>query len=111
MELKQFLMLMHFSQLAGFIVPFAGLILPIVMWSGNKDKNPLIDEHGKNIVNWMISSFIYAIVGGLLIFVFFVGIPVLFALAICSIVFAIMGGIKASNGEVYKYPLTITFIK
>ncbi|MDC1431317.1 DUF4870 domain-containing protein, partial [Bacteroidia bacterium] len=33
----------------------------------------------------------------------------LFAVVICSIVFTIQGAIKASRGEVYFYPMTITF--
>jgi len=110
MEEKQFIMFMHLSQLTSLITPGAGIILPIVMWVTNKEQSQLIDTHGKNITNWMISSFIYGIISGILIFAF-IGIPMLFALGICSIVFAVIGGIKANEGTIYKYPLTISFIK
>jgi uncharacterized Tic20 family protein len=33
------------------------------------------------------------------------------ALVIIGIVFPIIGGIKANNGEVWKYPLSIPFFK
>lgn len=110
MELKSYLMLMHLSQLAGMMVPFAGIVLPIVMWSTNKDQSPQIDQHGKNILNWMISSFIYAIACIALIFLF-VGIFLIIALAICSLVFTILGAVKANEGKLYEYPMTIKFIK
>lgn len=103
-------MWLHLSQLANFLVPIAGLVAPIVIWQLKKDQLPMLDLHGKNAVNWLISSAIYALVGLLLMFVV-VGIFVLLALGICGVVFPIIAGIKANNGEVWKYPLTISFLK
>jgi uncharacterized Tic20 family protein len=65
---------------------------------------------GKNIMNWMISSFIFAIASCILILVG-VGILMIIALVICSFIFTIMGAVNASNGKVFKYPLAIEFIK
>lgn len=110
MDLRTFTILMHLSIFAGAIVPFGGIILPVVMWTTNKDKSVLIDQHGKNILNWMISSFIYAIGGAILVLIG-IGVLILIAVAICTVVFAILGAVKASNGEIYKYPLAIEFIK
>jgi uncharacterized Tic20 family protein len=103
-------MFLHLSQLANFVIPIAGLVAPIVIWQIKKDEYPVIDAHGKNAVNWLISSAIYAVVGMLLMLVF-VGIFVLLALVACGVVFPIIAGIKANNGEVWKYPLTISFLK
>lgn len=110
MELKQFTVLMHLSQLASVIIPLGGIILPIVMWTTNKDQSKTVDEHGKNIVNWLISSLIYLIASFILTLVV-IGIIGVIAVGICSLVFTIIGAIKASNGEVYKYPLSIQFFK
>jgi uncharacterized Tic20 family protein len=110
MDVKQFNMLMHIAQFAGYIIPLGGFILPIVMWSSNKELDKSIDANGKNIINWMISSVIYAIVFILLIFMI-IGIPLLVALGICSTIFTIIGAIKASNGEIYRYPFSFTFLK
>lgn len=49
MELKQFTVLMHLSQLASVIIPLGGIILPIVMWTTNKDQSKTVDEHGKTL--------------------------------------------------------------
>ena len=109
-QTKQWAMFVHFSVLAGFVVPFAGLIVPIILWQIKKDELPEIDVHGKIVVNWLISAIIYGAVGMLLTFIL-IGIPLLFALAALCIVFPVIGGIKANNGEVWKYPLTIQFLK
>jgi uncharacterized Tic20 family protein len=71
---------------------------------------PGLDEHGKNAVNWLISAGIYAVVSVLMVLVI-VGIPMLIALGIASIVFPIVAAIKANNGELWKYPLSITFLR
>ena len=109
MEMNSFCMLMHLSQFAGLLVPLGGLVLPIVMWATNKDKSEIVDEHGKNILNWIISSVIYGIIGGILVLAV-IGIFALIALGICSIVFTIIGAVKANNGEIYAYPLSIRFL-
>jgi len=110
MEIHSFCMLMHLSLFASYFIPLAGIILPIVMWTTNKDKSPLIDQHGKNIINWMISFFIYIIISSILILII-VGIFALIALVIMCVIFIIIGALKANNKEIYKYPLSIQFLK
>ena len=110
MELSSYCMLMHLSQFAGIIVPFGGIALPIIMWATNKDKSSIIDQHGKNILNWMISFYIYVSISAILILLI-VGIFALIALGVIAVIFAIIGAIKANNNEIFNYPLTITFIK
>ena len=110
MELSSYCMLMHLSQFAGIIVPFGGIALPIIMWATNKDKSSIIDQHGKNILNWMISFYIYVSISAILILLI-VGIFALIALCLVAVIFAIIGAIKANNKEIFNYPLSITFIK
>jgi hypothetical protein len=61
-------------------------------------------------MNWLISATIYAIVCGLMVFIL-IGIPLLVVLAGIGVVFCIIGGLKANNGEVWQYPLSIKFFK
>ena len=103
-------MCVHFSLLAGFLVPFAGLIVPITIWQLKKSDMPEIDIHGKIIANWIISLMVYTVISFILSFVL-IGLPLLFALGIIGVVFPVIGGIKASNGEAWTYPLTIKFMK
>jgi uncharacterized Tic20 family protein len=101
-------MFIHLSQFCGYIVPFAGLIVSIVLWQIKKKESDIIDLHGRIVVNWIITAFILGIVFGLLCLVL-IGIPLLMALGIVGIVFPIIGGVKANNGEVWKYPCSIEF--
>lgn len=101
---------LHLSQLANFLVPLAGIIAPIVIWQVKKGDLPVIDAHGKAVVNWMLSAIIYSALCFVLVFVL-VGIPMLMVLGLLAIIFPIIGAVKASNGEVWKYPLSIPFFK
>ncbi len=75
-----------------------------------KEETPALDAHGKMVVNWLISSVIYFAVSAVLSIIL-IGFLGLIALGIMSIVFPIIGGIKANNGELWEYPLTIKFLK
>ena len=108
-EARQWAMLMHLSQLANFVIPLAGVIAPIIMWQTKKDQLEDVDAHGKVIVNWLISSFIYSI-GCVILSFILIGIPMLIALGAAAVGFAIYGAIKANDGIVWPYPLTIRFI-
>jgi len=109
-EQKQTGMFLHLSQLLNFIVPFGGVIAPIIIWQMNKDKTPALDAHGKMIVNWMLSALIYSVVSFVLLIVA-IGVLGFIALFVTGIVFPIVGAIKANNGEFWEYPLTIKFLK
>ncbi len=110
MPLNTYCMMIHLSQLASIIMPGLGLILPIVLWAMNKDKNEEIDKHGKITINWIISLFIYSVVCGILVFIF-IGIIGLIVLAVLNFVFAIIAAIKANDNELWTYPLSIKFLK
>lgn len=101
-------MLMHFSLLLTYA--FIGIVLAIVIWQIKKKDLPGIHAHGKNVANWIISEFIYGIISGILCMII-IGIPMLMALVVLGIVFPIIAGIKANNGQVWKYPMSIQFLK
>jgi uncharacterized Tic20 family protein len=108
-ETRKWAFILHISVLAGFVLPPAGFIAPIVIWQLKKNELAGIDAHGKNAVNWIISAAIYMLVCVPLVFVI-IGIPMLIALGAAGIVFPIIAAIKANNGEVWKYPLSISFV-
>jgi len=107
---RQMGLFLHLSQLAGFVIPFGGIILPVVLWQTQKEKMPALDAHGKMVVNFMLSVLIYLIASVVLMFVL-VGFLTMLAVIVIHIVFPIIGAIKANNGELWEYPLTIKFLK
>jgi uncharacterized Tic20 family protein len=109
MRVNDFNMMLHLALFAGYAVPCAGFALTLVMWLTCRDLHPSIDRHGRIAVNWMISALIYTCIAGVLCLVL-IGIPLLLALAICGIVFPILGAVHASRGEVWDYPMNIRFL-
>jgi len=109
-ETSTWAMILHLSVLSGLIVPMAGLIVPIVIYILKKDSLPGLEPHGHVVFNWMISAVIYAIASMILMIVG-IGFLLLAALALVSLVFPIIGGVKASEGEIWPYPLSIKFFK
>ena len=77
--------------------------MPIVLWLVKKEE-PFIDQNGRIVANWLISSVIYSIIG-LILAAVLVGFFILFALVICHVVFAIIGAMKAKEGVLWHYPL------
>lgn len=108
-QTRQWGLLLHLSVFAGYIIPIAGFVLPIVIWQIKKKDLPDLDDHGKIVVNWMISSTIYVVLCVLLTFVL-IGIPLLFLVLVCSLIFPIVGGIKANSGEKWVYPMSFPFL-
>ena len=103
--------LCHLSAFALFLLPTCGnLIGPLIVWLIKKDELPLVDDQGKEVLNFQISMTIYYIAAAILCCAF-VGFVLLPALLIFGIVVTIMGAVKASTGVAYRYPLCIRFLK
>lgn len=107
-ELKLWSTLMHLSLLAGLIIPLGGLIVPVVIYILKKDEVPGLEAHWNVVINWIISALIYFAVCFVL-FLIVIGVFMMWALALLSLIFPIIGAIKANDGEVWKYPLSIEF--
>ena len=107
---NQLLVITHLCQLLTFLTGFGGLIVPLVLWSTQKDKVYGMDEHGKQIINFQLSMIIYAILCIPLIFLLGLGILGLIVLGVISLIYPIINAIKTSNGETPKYPLSLNFI-
>ena len=104
-------MFCHLAALAALTgVPLAHVLAPLVVWLIKRDAHPFIDEQGKEALNFQISMTIYALVSAVLIIVI-IGLLLLPIVLIADLVLVIVASIKASNGQSYRYPLTIRFIK
>jgi uncharacterized Tic20 family protein len=111
-DARTWAMICHLSSFAGYVIPVPGIniLAPFLVWNLKKDSDPFIDVNGKEAINFNITWAIAAIVSGLSIFCV-VGIALLPIVIIAGVVLVIIATIKASSGEIYKYPLTIRFMK
>jgi hypothetical protein len=116
-QLRTWNMLCHLSALAGFVIPFGNLLGPLVVWQIKKNEFPSVDVHGKASLNFQITVTLAALVALAVAFVlsfFCVGyllFPVVMLIGLAGIIFAVIAGIKANNGEDYRYPYSIEFVK
>ncbi|MFD2561206.1 DUF4870 domain-containing protein [Aquimarina rubra] len=108
---RSLLVITHLSQLLDLVTGFGGFIVPLILWLTQREQVLAMDNHGKSIMNFQISMFIYAIVCIPLILLFGLGILGLIVIGILCLVFPIINAIKASNGEEPSYPLSMEIIK
>lgn len=107
---KNLILGIHLGQFLGYFAPVLGWLVPLAIWLAKRDEMPALDAHGKAVANWMLSELIYVTIGVILFF-FIIGIPFLLVLGVLSVVFPIVGAVKASKGEVWTYPLSILFFR
>lgn len=107
-ELTLWATLLHLSLLAGLIIPFGGLLVPVVIYLVKKDDVPGLQPHWHVVVNWLLSAVIYALISFILMLVL-IGFVLIWALGLLALIFPIVGAIKANDGEVWEYPLSIRF--
>lgn len=102
---KALAILCHLSAFLG-----APLLLPLIVWLVKRRDPDLVAAHAAEALNFHLSLLIYGI---LLIPLCFIGIGVvlLIIMGIASAVLAIVAALRASDGVVYRYPLTLRMIK
>ena len=131
--------LIHISAFAGYLFPLGSIITPLILWQTLKERSPFLDEHGKEAVNFNISYSLYIFILGLSFIPFFFGrifngfdgididfggyhghgglfgifgfASIVSIVALIKVALIIIAAMKANKGEMYKYPLTIKFIK
>lgn len=107
---RMWAMLTHLSALPGSFVLIGAIVAPLIIWQIQKDRSAFVDYHGKEAVNFNITIAIAAAVSFLL-FLLLIGLVLIWVVGAVWLLFTIIAAIKANNGEYYKYPLTIRFIK
>lgn len=121
-DIRKWSMLCHLSALAGMFFTFGNLIGPFLVWQIKKNELPEIDAHGKESLNFQLNVTIISLI--LSVFLFgtlgigalmgspfsmiggsFLGVGfALFAIRLISWVLVIVAGLRANNGEFFRYP-------
>ena len=109
-ETRQWAVLLHLSTLLGFVVPLLGFIVPIIIWQWKKTELPAIDAHGKVVANAIISYVIWGAIS-IPLCILLIGFVLLWILGILAVIFPIIAALKARDGIVWDYPLTIKFFR
>jgi len=96
--------------LAGIILPFVGLILPVYIWFTKKDSSEYANQQGLEMINFLINVFILGL-GATLMCVLIIGILIVIPVLIFAFVMPIVASISCSKGRHFKYPLIYRFIR
>jgi uncharacterized Tic20 family protein len=110
---KQMAQMCHFAALAGVVACGMAMPLgPLLIWQAKKSMSPFVDAHGKEALNfqltWWVPTFFLGVLGAALTEYLLI-LPIL--LIIFAGVMAIMGGLKAAEGQMFYYPASIRLIR
>ncbi len=109
----------HLSALVG-LVGIPSPLGPLVVWLARRDAHPFVDAQAKEALNFNLSAVLYAVAIIVFGFVFTVVtfglgiialIPLVLAAMIAWVVLIVVAAVKASKGELFRYPLTIRFVR
>lgn len=125
-------MLCHISALAGLFFGLGNVLGPLLVWQIKKNELPEIEPHGKEALNFQLTILLINIAAGILLIGFLgaafgigrmwrspfsllsggFGIgSIIIIINLVAFILAVIAGVKANNGEAYKYPFAIRFIK
>ena len=110
-ENRQLLVLTNLSQLLDLVTGIGGFLVPLIIWLIKKDEVFDMDRHGKAILNFRISMFIYILICVPAILLFGLGILGFIVIGIFYLIFPIINALRASNNQPPNYPLSIQFLK
>jgi uncharacterized protein len=98
----------HIGALAGFFIPFAHIVVPLVIWLVKKDKSRFVDDQGKEALNFQLNVTVQAVILAIIgIVTCGIGLLLFLPWGIYVLIMCIIAGVKANSGVLYRYPATI----
>jgi len=86
-----------------------GLIAPLLVLVLKGGSSPFVRRHAVESLNFQINALVYSLVFAALMIVL-IGFVLLPVYAIFYVICVVFGTIRASNGEDFRYPLTVRVI-
>lgn len=108
-EVRNWALAAHLSAFLGAWVALA-FLGPLVVWLVKRDDHPFVETHAREALNFNLTVLLYFVVGVVLAFVL-IGFLLLAALGVMWLVFTTIAAVRASNGQPYRYPLTIRLVR
>ena len=88
---------------------FLGFVAPLIVLLVFGSRSAFVRANAVESLNFNLSWLLYGIIAVILALLL-IGFLILAALGIAYLVLIILASVKANNGEVYRYPLTIRFV-
>ena len=102
----------HLVGLCGLLIPqlIGGVLVTMGLWLIKRDSSSFVNDQGKEALNFQLSLLVYLFLCIVLTF-FVVGIFILIPLAFFALIAVVVAAVKVSDGQRFRYPLCIRFIK
>jgi len=97
----------HLSGLAGYVIPFGGVLVPIIIWILKKD-SPVISTIAKQAVLLNVVAFLFiGVIAALALTIILIPVAIVAGIALFfgALALPIIGAIKANDGTYYRYPI------
>ena len=82
-------------------------LAPLIIYIVKKDESDFVASHAKESLNFQITVVLVITI----LCITIIGILLVWLVGIASLVLVIIATIRASEGKLYKYPVSIRFIK
>lgn len=102
--------LTHASGLLGLVVPFGNIFGPLLCWLIWREESAFVDESGRAALNFQLTWTLWLFLA-ILSLVVGIGLVLIPAVALAWLVLVVVATARASDREVYEYPLTIDFVE
>jgi uncharacterized protein len=100
------------SHLLSFVAAylFLGFVAPLIVLLVFGPRSAFVRANAVESLNFNLSWLLYGVIAVILAFVL-IGFVILIVLGIAYLALVIIASVKANNGEVYRYPATIRFVR
>ncbi len=89
---------------------FLGFVAPLIIMLVFGPRSAFVRANAVESLNFNLTWLLYGVIAVILAFLL-IGIPILIILGIAYLVLVIIASVRANNGEVYRYPATIRFVR
>jgi uncharacterized Tic20 family protein len=89
---------------------FFGVLPSLIGYLVTKDRGDFIRQHTRAALNFHITLLIVYVACGVLALIL-IGVFLAFVVEIVAIIFGILAAIAANGGQLYRFPISIEFIK
>jgi uncharacterized protein len=102
----------HFGGAAGALIGVGagGWVAPLIALLTKGNESPTVRAHAVAALNFQILVSLVTIVGWITLCAV-IGLVIIPVAMIAGILFGVLGGLKANEGQFYKYPININIVK
>lgn len=106
----------HLSSLLTWFVGIPGIAGALTFWLLGKERSALVDDHGKEAINFQLTVLV-ALIGGSIAGVVTLGfgllviVPAWIVGGILALIWQIQGAMAASRGQSYRYPMNWRMVR